>query len=268
MPATIASVHAQTYPQIEHIIVDGGSHDATLAIAEAAGSRVIVAPGLRQAAAVNRGVEEATGEIVIVLNADDTLAPDATQTLVDALARTSGAVAAYGDAVHIDETGALIGPYPTLPFDRDGLLERCYICQPASAVRRAAFLAIGGMDPELDVALDYDFWIRLARAGDFVRVDGNLAAARMHRQAKTLARRGDLYREVLRVLRHHFGYVPYTWIYGYANWLIARDDQFFAPLRQQKASVALALPLGLGVNARRPLRFLRDWYGHRGRRRS
>lgn len=258
---------AQTYSPIEHVVVDGGSHDGTLAIvAEFPAVRAIRAPGLGQSASVNRAVADARGEIVVILNADDTLRPNAVATLVEALRDVPNAVAAYGDGVHIDEWGQQIGLYPTLPFDRAALLEGCYICQPASAVRRSAFLAAGGLDVELDVALDYDFWIRLARNGDFVRVDGVLAGSRMHRGNKTLARRGDLYREVVRILRAQFGYVPYSWCYGYANWLLDRGDQFFTPPRRPKASVALTLLLGLRLNVRQPLRFLRDWYGHRGLR--
>jgi glycosyltransferase involved in cell wall biosynthesis len=260
----IESVRAQTHPDIEHVVVDGGSRDTTLAItAEYPNVRLVRAPGSRQSSAVNRGVAEARGEIVVILNADDTLQPTAIATLVAALAAQPQAVAAYGDAVHVDEHGRLVGSYPTRPFDRDALLEACYICHPASAVRRADFLRVGGMDPRLDVVLDYDFWIRLARAGDFVRVDGVLAAARMHPRSKSLSRRGTLYREVIRVLHRHFGYVPYSWTYGYANWLVDRRDQFFSAPRRTKASVALSLVLGLGLNARCPLRFIRDWYRHR-----
>jgi GT2 family glycosyltransferase len=252
---------------VEHIIVDGGSRDATLAIAASfPGVRTIAAPGLGQSESVNRGVAEARGDLVVVLNADDTLRPAAIATLVDALRNAPSAVAAYGDAVHIDERGTIIDQYPTLAFDRDALLEGCYICQPASAVRRSAYLAIGGMDARFEVALDYDFWIRLARAGDFVRVPATLAASRMHRANKTLTRRGDLYREVVRILRAQFGYVPYSWTYGYANWLLERRDQFFAPPRRTRTSAALALPLGLALNVRRPWRFWRDWYEHRGLR--
>lgn len=262
---TLESVRAQTYAGTEHLVVDGGSRDDTLRIvADFPAVRTIVAPGLGQSASVNRGVAEARGEIVLVLNADDTLRPAAIATLAEALRNAPHAVAAYGGAVHIDEGGGLIAPYPTLPFDRAALLEGCFICQPASAVRRSSFLAVGGMDARLDVALDYDFWIRLARTGDFVHVDGVLAASRMHHSNKTLARRGDLYHEVVRVLRAQFGYVPYSWCYGYANWLVERGDQFFTPPRRPRTSVAVALVLGLGLNARRPFRFLRDWYRHRG----
>lgn len=266
IPQTLAGVRAQTYPDVEHVVVDGGSRDGTAALAEAAGARVIVVPGLGQAAAVNRGVAEARGEVVMILNADDLLYPHAAASLAGALAREPHAVAAYGDAVHVGEQGETIAAYPTLAFDPDAFLESCYICQPASAVRRSAFVAAGGMDERLELALDYDFWIRLARRGRFTRVGEVLAASRMHRDNKSLARRGGVYREVARVLRAHYGYVPYTWSFAYASWLLQRTDGFFEPRRASRAAVLGALALGLWLNPRRPLRTVRDWYGHRARR--
>lgn len=262
----LESVRDQTYPSVEHLVVDGGSSDGTLAIAaEFAGVRTIGEPGRRQSEAVNLGVHQARGDIIVVLNADDVLEPHAVATLVAALEDAPDSVAAYGQAHHIDDAGNVVATYPTRAFSREGLAEACYICQPASAVRRDAYLAIGGMDPSLDVALDYDFWIRLSQIGDFTAVDDLLAASRMHRGNKTMARRGEMYREVVRVLRAHFDYVPYTWTYGYANWLIERGDQFFTPPRWSKAAVALSLPLGVWLNPQQPRRYLRDWYGHRDR---
>jgi glycosyltransferase involved in cell wall biosynthesis len=251
-------------------VIDGGSRDGTPAIVEQSGSaRLIAAAGLGQAAAVNLGVAEARGDVIVVLNADDVLFPDAIVQLVGALAADPTAAAAYGDAVHIDENGATISAYPTRAFDAAALAESCYICQPASAVRRDAFQAIGGLDPRLDVALDYDFWIRLTQGRGLTKVDAVLAGSRMHHASKTLARRRDVYREVLSILRRHFGYVPYTWTYAYASWLLDRKDQFFDLPRPSRTAVLLSLVLGIGLNVRSPLRYIRDWYGHRavGRRR-
>jgi GT2 family glycosyltransferase len=262
-------VRAQTYPAVEHVVVDGGSRDATAALVSAAGSaRLVLAPGLGQAAAVNRGVAEARGEIVVILNADDVLYPQAVARLVEALERDPEAVAAYGEAVHAGESDDVIEPYPTQPFDPASFLESCYICQPASAVRRAAFEAIGGMDARLDLALDYDFWIRLARYGRFVQIGDVVAVSRMHAANKTLRRRGDVYREVVRVLRAHYGYVPYSWSYAYASWLMQRTDGFFEPRTASPAAVLGSLALGLWLNPRHLARYLRDWYAHRSFRRA
>jgi GT2 family glycosyltransferase len=227
------------------------------------GARLLTVPGLRQADAVNRGVAETSGEIVVVLNADDVLEPGGVAALVAALADDPHAVAAYGEAVHIAADDTVIARYPTQPFDPLALRERCYICQPAAAVRRAAFDAIGGMDPRLDVAMDYDFWIRLARYGRFRTVGALVAGSRMHRDNKTLARRGEMYRECAGILRRHYGYVPYGWAYAYASWLLRRDDQFFEPPRPSRTAVLLSLGLGLTLNPGHPLRYVADWYDHR-----
>jgi glycosyltransferase involved in cell wall biosynthesis len=256
-------VAAQSYPYLEHIVVDGGSTDATETIVRASASRLVLAPGARQAAAVNRGVRESTGEIVMVLNADDVLFPDGAAALVEALSGDARAAAAYGEAVHIGPDDAVLAAYPTKPFDAAALIEECYICHPAAAVRRAAFEAVGGLDERLDVALDYDFWIRLARHAGFTHTGRLIAASRMHRGNKTLARRGQVYAEVFRVLRRHYRYIPYTWVAGYASWLLDRKDQFFEAPRRSPLTAPLALGLGLGLNPLRPLRYLRDWYAHR-----
>ena len=231
-------------------------------------ARLLVVPGLGQSASVNRGVAEARGEAVLILNADDVLYPGGVAALAAALTRAPNALAAYGEANHIAGDDTVIERYPTLPFDRDALREACFICQPAAAVRRAAFEAIGGMDERLDFAMDYDFWIRLARRGDFVKTDELVAGSRMHPDNKTLARRGEVHREVVRVLRGRYGYVPYAWAYAYASWLLHRQDQFFETPRSSPAAVLLSLGLGLALNLRHPFRYVGDWYAHRalGRR--
>ncbi len=254
---------AQTYPGIEHVVVDGGSRDGTAAIVSESHARLVIAPGLGQAAAVNLGIAESHGEIVLVLNADDVLYPTAVAALVDALSRAPSASAAYGEAVHIADDDTVIERYPTRPFDREALRESCYICQPAAAVRRSAWDAVGGMNARLDLAMDYDFWIRLAQRGEFTKIDDLVAASRMHRDNKTLARRGEVHREVLRILRTHYGYAPYAWVYAYASWLLDKNDQFFDASRFKRTAVLLSLGLGLTLNLRHPLRYLGDWYAHR-----
>jgi hypothetical protein len=166
--------------------------------------------------------------------------------------------------MHIDAKGSAISPYPTMPFDPHALLEACFICQPASAFRRSAFLQVGGMDERLDVALDYDLWIRLAGIGSFAYVDAVIAGSRMHGSNKTLSRRRDVYREVITILRRHFGYVPYTWSYAYANWLLERGDQFFTPAARPRLSVLFSLVVGVWLNPRSVVRYAKDWYQHRG----
>jgi glycosyltransferase involved in cell wall biosynthesis len=222
-----------------------------------------VAPGLGQAASVNRGAAEARGDVLVILNADDILYPGAVEALVAGLQRDPNALAVYGEADHIASDGAFIGRYPTQDFDPQALIEACYICQPASAVRRSAFEAVGGMDARLDFAMDYDFWIRLARRGRFVKIDDVVAGSRMHPDNKTLARRGEVLEEVVRILSAQYGYVPYAWAFAYASWILNKNDQFFEVPRTTRRAVLFSLGLGLKLNLRHPFRYIGDWYVHR-----
>lgn len=227
------------------------------------GARVVQVPGIRQAAAINRGVEEARGDFVIVLNADDLLYPGAVSRLALALAADTGLAAVYGDATHIDAAGSIVSAYPTQPFSRIALSESCIICHPAAAVRRSAFQHIGGFDERFDVVMDYDFWIRLSQDHRLSKIDGVVAASRMHRENKTLSRRRDGFRETRRTLLEHFGYIPYTWAFAYTMWLLGDTDPLFAPASPTRAAVAAALVVGLFLNWRRPIRYGADWYAHR-----
>jgi glycosyltransferase involved in cell wall biosynthesis len=261
---TLESVRAQEYTPIEHLVVDGGSTDATIALAIASGARVIEAPGLNQAAAINRGVEEASGDVVIVLNADDVLYPDAVSRLARGLANDPDCAAVYGDAVHIDANDRVVSSYPTREFSPQALSESCIICHPASAVRRSAFRSIGGLDGSFEVAMDYDFWIRLAEKHRVSKIEGLIAASRMHLDNKTLRKRGEGFLEAHRTLLAHFGYLPYTWVFAYTMWWLFKDrNPFFEPKAATRTAVLASLVVGLVLNWRQPARYVADWYGHR-----
>jgi len=206
-----------------------------------------------------------------VLNADDVLYPEAVSMLARALTDNPNLAAVYADAVHIDAAGQVISRYPTQPFSLRALNESCIICHPASAVRRSAFREAGGLDTTLDVIVDYDFWIRLAQRSAFVKIDALVAGSRMYPQNKTLRRRGDGFREVRRTLLRYFGYIPYTWTFAYTAWLLGDTDPLFAPKRPTRFAVVASLVVGVALNWRRPLRYVRDWCSHRsawGRKRA
>lgn len=259
---TLRSVNDQG-DDVEHIVIDGGSIDATLEIAARFPRvRVLTGSDEGQADAVNRGLAAASAPVVAVVNGDDILYPGAASRALAELERRPDTEAVFGDAMHIDVAGAVIGPYPTGDPAAEAFALGCYICQPAAFVRRDAARAIG-YDKTLHVAMDYDFWIRFARTYRLTRIPGVLAGSRMYPENKTFARRGDVYRETQRILKRHFGYVPYAWTYAYTDWLVDRTDQFFIPARKTLLKVLLALVIGIAVNARQPGRAVRDWWSHR-----
>jgi glycosyltransferase involved in cell wall biosynthesis len=262
----IESVLAQDYPEIEYIVMDGGSTDETPAILDRYRDRIArihAAADFGQAQAINRGLSGSAGEIVAFLNADDAYLPGAVREAVRAFAAHPGAAVVYGNAYHVTEDGTIVAAYPTRDFDRAALARGCYICQPAAFVRREAFERAGAMNPSLHYVLDYDLWLRLAAFGPFARIESFLAKSRVHAGSKSVSNRTAFYREAFSMLKSHYGYVPYEWVQGYASSLVDRNDQFFAEPRNTFGAAALALLLGTSINRGRPGTFIRDWLAHR-----
>lgn len=262
----IESVLTQDYPNIEYIVMDGGSTDETPAILERYRNRIArihSAPDFGQAQAINRGLAGATGQIVAFLNADDAYLPGAVSEAMRHMTAHPQAAVVYGNAFHVGEDGTTLASYPTRDFDRDALKRSCYICQPAAFVRREAFERAGALNPAFHYVLDYDLWIRLAAVSDFVRIEPYLAKSRVHGGSKSVSDRRAFYREVFSMLLARFGYVPYEWVQGYASYLVERKDQFFTTPRQTFVSALLCLVIGSWINRRHPGRFLKDWLAHR-----
>jgi glycosyltransferase involved in cell wall biosynthesis len=258
---TVLSVLCQDYPRIEYIVMDGGSTDGTLEILRKYehALRWQSGPDRGTPDAINRGFALGTGEILGFLNADDLYLPGAVSAAVAQLIQNQDAAGVYGDAWWIDEEGARITPYPVRDFDRSDLETECFICQPASFFRRAAFENTGGLDPNLNLTFDYDFWLRFTRTHSLQRIDSTLAESRMHRANKSLGQRRAVFRETFRVLKRDCGYVPFAWVYSYLCFRADSRDQFFEPLKPSIPRFLESLPLGLWLNRRKIGRYWGEW---------
>jgi glycosyltransferase involved in cell wall biosynthesis len=258
---TIRSVLTQPYPRLEYLVMDGGSTDGTLGILEKFRGRLqwVSQPDHGAADAVNRGIARTKGSIVAWLSADDTYLPGAVAAAVQAFRDHPEAGVVHGEGIWVDRDGNPLGRYPTRDADHGALAAECVICQPAAFIRRDVFEQAGGLDAGLEVCYDYELWMRVAQRHALRRIPQALASSRMHAANKSLGHRRTLYREAFRILRKHYGYVPYPWAYGYANLLLHRRDQFFQPMGHSASAFALSLPLGLRCNWNTPGRFLDEW---------
>ncbi len=215
---TIESVLGQDYPALEYLVIDGGSTDDTMAVVKQYADRLswVSERDAGQAAAVNKGWRRARGAIVAYLNSDDTYLPHALERAVAAFRAHPEADVVYGEGYHVDVGGRVLHRYPTEPFRRPRLAETCFICQPATFIRRRTAESVGYLDESLQFCMDYDFWIRLAQVATFTHITEYLATSRVHPDTKTVAQRARAHVEILDTVHRHFRHVPPPWIYSYA----------------------------------------------------
>ena len=166
----LRSVRAQTFRDYEIIAVDSGSHDDSLAILE----RESVGPwpgryvhfgtpdnvGLSRGR--NLGAQEARGEFLLFVDADDELAPTFLEKTVGALEADPGASFAFTD---VELLGAYRGFLAKRPFDLPELLHSNRIVV-TTLMKRSLYVELGGFDPaNFGYCEDWDFWIRALKAG-------------------------------------------------------------------------------------------------------
>jgi GT2 family glycosyltransferase len=218
------SIFAQDVP-VEIFVADGGSSDRSVDVIRENESRLAgwrSHPDNGQAAAINECIAKGQGRYVGWLNSDDCLVGGGLRTLLDALEVTSTAPAAYGKVWNCNEDTAIDSAVWVEAFSEKRLALRCIISQPGTLIRRSAWDAVGGLDENLQMALDYDLWWRLCRAFQPLQfVEKFVALNRRHPETKTNKLRRLHYQECIRVVRKHSGRVPLKWWLAqpYAFWL-------------------------------------------------
>ncbi len=225
---TIESVLNQTYKNIDYIVVDGGSTDGSIDVLRSYDARVrwISEPDRGQTHAINKGFALSSGQIRAYVNSDDTLLLDAVERVVDFLYQNPECDMIYGDANYIDNEDQVTGKYPTAEYSFSRLMFDCCVCQPAAFWRADIAAAVGPFDESFEIAMDYDYWLRIARAGGtIVHLRRVLANSRRYPETKTLSRREQAYAETFRTCRKHGGYVSISYLFGrwQSLWLTERS---------------------------------------------
>jgi glycosyltransferase involved in cell wall biosynthesis len=185
---TIRSVLLQRYPNLEYVLMDGGSTDQTPAILERYAQHFTHVESGRdagQADAIRRGFDRSTGEIMGYLNSDDVLAPDTLFAVAAAFARDPGVDAIYSHRCSIGPDGTVLS-YWRLPPHSDFLMKRWdLIPQETTFWRRRIYERVGGLDPSYRFAMDYDLFTKFMLHGRMRRMDCFYGAFRKHPEAKT-----------------------------------------------------------------------------------
>ncbi|MBN1964489.1 MAG: glycosyltransferase [Anaerolineae bacterium] len=187
---TIESVRAQDYPNIEHIVIDGGSTDDTLDILRSYGDQLawISEPDNGQSEAINKGFHQAQGEILTWLNSDDTFLPGAVSESITFLQANPAIDLVYGDAQIIDEAGNVVFAHmKSKPFAVPTILTRfSAFTQPAGFFRKSALDRAGYLNETLHYVMDFDLWIRIGLNGQGAYLPGVRAQMRFHATSKSV----------------------------------------------------------------------------------
>jgi len=197
---TILSVQQQTYANIEHIVVDGGSTDGTLDIlrrhAGTPGFHWVSEPDSGMYDAINKGIGRARGEIVAYLNSDDLYFPWTIAAVVAAFAADPAADVVFGDALSVDDRSGRCVVLMHPPFHLDWVRRVGFLAQPAVFWRRRVLDRFGGFDASLRLVADCDFWMRIGAGARFRLIDEFLAIDRIHQEGLRAARSAALASEL------------------------------------------------------------------------
>jgi len=207
LPDNLRSVACQSYDHIEHVVMDGGSTDGTVAVLEAAGGSVVwrSEPDNGQADAINKAFAASHGEIIGWINSDDAYFDcDVVADVVAFFSANPEVDVAFGHGLQTTEDGAAIQILWAPPFDSELLKALNFITQPATFFRRRV-LAEPILDAAYHFAMDYELWLRLAANGArFARFDRVVGIDR-HQQARKSSTMKDVHDANLLSLDETYG---------------------------------------------------------------
>jgi len=186
LPDNLRSVACQTYPNIEHIVMDGGSTDGSVELLEQADPAVIwrSEPDDGQTQAINKAFAQSTGEIIGWINSDDAYFDcRAVESAVAYFETHPGVDVVYGHAAKVSAEGTVISIVWAVPFSYRFLRRLDFLVQPAMFIRRRA-LESGFLDESFHFAMDWELWLRLARERKFGRMRRVLAIDRVQPDRK------------------------------------------------------------------------------------
>jgi glycosyltransferase involved in cell wall biosynthesis len=214
---TIESVLGQTYPNLEYFVIDGSSTDESVDTLRSYGDRLqwVSEPDRGQTHAINKGFAQARGSILGFLCSDDLLERDAVEKAVGYFMRHPDWDMLYGRAYFIDERDQVLGLYETEPYSYERLARACYICQPAAFWRTEAAQRIGPLNERFNHSMDYEYWLRMARAGCRIEyVPDILAASRVHDGSRTFSEREHVFRADIAITSELLGHADISYFRG------------------------------------------------------
>ena len=187
---TIRSVLLQGYPDLEYIIMDGGSTDESVAIIRKYERWLkfwVSEKDAGQADAIRKGLDRITGSICAYLNSDDIYMPNSFGTVARRFLEKPEPDLVYGNLYRIDPNDRVIEEHRNTPFSLSGYLYGgAFLHQPATFWKAQTIRSVGGVNPEFRFDMDTDLFMRLALANArFAFVRQFIAGFRVHPSSKS-----------------------------------------------------------------------------------
>ena len=200
---TIRSVLNQDYPNIEYLVVDGGSTDGSVEIIRKYADKIdwwVSEKDRGQADGINKGLRRASGEIVAWLNSDDFYLPGAVTEAVQALQENPQSGLVYGNLQVVNENGETTNILKYADWQLQGLMEFKIIGQPAVFMRRAVMAKAGYLDETYHYLLDHHLWLRMAARAGMKYVPRIWAGEHYHPESKNLLHAAEFGVEAQRIV--------------------------------------------------------------------
>ncbi len=200
---TIRSVLLQGYPDLEYMVIDGGSDDGSVEIIKKYEPWLaywVSEPDRGQSHAINKGWERATGEIMAWLNSDDLYRIGAFQHAAIGIQQRENVAFLYSDCSYVDEQSEEIHRAKGHVTDFEQMLLGNVIDQQTVFIRARALRSSGLLREELNYVMDYELWLRLLQYHDAAYVPGYTACFRRYKGTKTFSDQFKWREEVIDLL--------------------------------------------------------------------
>ncbi|MBN2044474.1 MAG: glycosyltransferase [Anaerolineales bacterium] len=200
---TLLSVLGQGYPNLEYLVVDGGSTDGSVEIIRKYQNQLawwVSEKDEGQADAINKGFRRAAGKYIAWLNSDDIYLPGTIAKAVQTLEANPDAGLVYANLLSINARGEHVNTIRYRPFALEDLLAFFIIGQPTVFMRRAVLEEAGYLSRDYHYLLDHHLWLRIAAIARLRYVPELWAAARYHPGAKNMAQAEKFGREAFKIL--------------------------------------------------------------------